>query len=279
MNRFFAIIISVFLVSISSCKNSDRDLDTGTDASHDLWVATNQFSNIIREIHKVAIVDSILNGVDTAFAIAPETCMDTMFRFPDAGPFPIDLVLLYTDTLVCDTTRERTGQIRAKFSGRYTDYGTTIKISTDSFGVAGVFFTGNIIMKMEAKSVDTIIYSINVIDGKLIDTKKVGNNVSLWDGNFTWYQYAGRTTVTAIDDDFRFTGFGDGMAQNGVIYSYTTNSHLELQADCEYESSGNLTLVSTNRQNRVLDFGNGNCDNKLVVSIPPVNGSHEVTIR
>jgi len=279
MKGFFIIAISIFLITFSACKNSDRDLDTGTDASKDFWVAANQFSNIIREVHKVAIVDSILNGVDTAFAIPPETCMDTMFRFPDAGPFPISLALVYTDTLVCDTARTRSGKIYADFSGRYTDFGTTIKINTENFEIDGVFFSGAITMTMQSKSADTIIYKISVTDGKIIDSKKIGNNVSLWDGDFTFYQYSGRSTVTAIDDNFKYFGSGTGMGQNGVIYSFTDQVAFDLQADCEYESEGQFTLVSTNRQNRVLKFGTGNCDNKMVVSIPPVNGDHEVSIR
>ena len=279
MKGFYAIVISILLISFPSCKNSDRDLDTGTDASHDFWVATNQLSNIIREVHKVAVVDSILNNVDTADVIPPETCMDTMFRTPDAGPFPINLDLVYSDTLICDTARERSGKINAKFSGLYSDYGTTIKITTDSFQIAGVYFTGTITMSMAGKSTDTLIYKVVVKDIKIIDTKKVGNNVALWSGSFTYVQYAGRTTVTANDDHFIYFGNGDGMAQNGVIYTYTSQSQANLQADCEYEGSGLFKLVSTNRQDRVLNFGNGSCNNKMVVSIPPVNGEHEVSIR
>ena len=279
MKGFYAMAISILLIFFSSCKNSDRDLDTGTDASHDFWVATNQLSNIIREVHKVAVVDSILNGVDSIDVIPPETCMDTMFRFPDVGPFPIDLELVYSDTLICDTARERSGKINAKFSGRYSDYGTSIKISVDSFQIANVYLTGTITMNMAGKSADTLIYKVVVTDGKIVDTKKIGNNVALWNGTFTYVQYAGRTTVTSNDDHFIYFGSGDGMAQNGVIYTYTTQQQANLQADCEYEGSGIFKLVSTNRQDRILNFGNGNCNNKMVVSIPPVNGEYEVSIR
>ena len=279
MKGIYAIVITIFILSFNSCKESQRDMDTGTDASHDFWVAANQFSNIIREVHKVAVVDSILNNIDTADVVAPETCMDTMFRTPDAGPFPIDLELVYSDTLICDTARVRSGKIHANFSGIYSNYGTTITISTDSFQIADVFFTGDITMKMVGKSTDTLIYEVTVTSGKIIDTKKVGNNVSLWDGQFIYFQYEGRSTVTAIDDNFLYHGSGNGLAQNGVIYTFSNTQWIDLQSDCEYESSGLITLVSSNRQNRVLNFGNGNCDNKMVVSIPPVNGDHEVTIR
>ena len=279
MKGFFAIIISILLISFSACKSSDRDLDTGTDASHDFWVATNQLSNIIREVHKVAVIDTVLNGVDTADVISPETCMDTMFRTPDVGPFPINLELVYSDTLICDTARERSGKINANFSGRYSDYGTTIEITADSFQIAGVYLTGKITMSMAGKSADTLIYKVTITDGKIVDTKKIGNNIALWNASYTYVQYAGRSTVTANDDHFVYIGSGDGMAQNGVIYTFKDQNQIFLQADCEYESSGIFKLVSTNRQDRFLNFGNGSCNNKMVVSIPPVNGEYDVSIR
>ena len=276
---FFA--FAIITLSFTSCKDSQRDMDTGTDASKDFWVGTNQLSNIIREVHKVAVVDSIINGIDSALVIAPETCMDTMYRTPDVGPFPIDLDLIYSDTLICDTARARSGKIRATFSGIYSNFGSTINIKTDSFQIAGVFFTGDILMRLINKNEDTLVFEVNIIDGSVLDTKEVGNNISLIDGTFIYTQYAGRSTVTSEDDDFLIRGSGKGTARNGLLYTFSNNQWARFDADCEHESSGSFTIVSTNstRQNRVIDFGNGNCDAKMVVSIPPVNGNYDVSIR
>ncbi len=281
MKGIFILATSILLLSFASCRNSERDLDTGTEDSREFWVAANQFSNIIREVHRVAVVDSILNGIDSIDVVAPENCVDTFYRNPDVGPFPIDLQIVYSDTVTCDASRTKTGRLNVRFSGIYTNYGTTITISPDSFALAGVFFTGDIVMQMVGKTADSIIYNVSVSNGSIRDAKVSAKNVSSWQGNFSIVQYNGRTTITSLDDNFLYYGNGSGIASNGIIYEFWNTEWANLDADCNYENSGEFKIVSTNsiRQDRFCKFGNGACDNKMTVSIPPVNGDYEVTIR
>lgn len=280
MKGIYLIAISILLLSFSACRDSERDLDNGTDDSRDFLIAANQFSNIIREVHRVAIVDSVLNGIDSIDVLAPENCIDTFYRNPDVGPFPIDLQIVYSDSVTCDESRTKTGRINAQFSGIYTTYGTTISITPDSFELAGIFFTGKIVMQCVGKTADTIIYNVSVSDGKIVDSKVSANNVSSWEGTFQIFQYSGRTTVTSLDDNFQYNGNGSGIANNGIIYDFSNTQWVNLDASCDYEDSGEFRIVSTNsvRQDRYCKFGNGACDNKMTVSIPPVNGDYEVTI-
>lgn len=278
MKHFFSIFLAVVLLAFGSCRESVRDMDTGTDDSQDMWVATNQMSNIIREFHRVVVVDSILNNVDSADALFPANCIDTFTRTPDTGPFPINLQIVYSDSVECEGDRTKTGRINVSMTGYYANFGTQIKITPDSFSMAGVYFKGDIDMVLIGKTPDSLLFQVHVLEAEIIDTKKAGNNVSRFSGIFTWLWYRGRLTVSSLDDQFIFFGDGNGLARNGVYYDFFNSDWCYLNSDCEYEGQGGFTLKSNNRENRILNFGNGNCDNKMVVSIPPVNGDYEVSI-
>ena len=113
MKGLLSIAIIFTLFTFSSCRNSDRDRDTSTQASAEFWIASNHFNTLMREIHKVAQVDSVLNNVPVADALKPDICNDSIMRTPDMGSYPIDLSIFYSDKNTCDGERNRSGKIIA----------------------------------------------------------------------------------------------------------------------------------------------------------------------
>lgn len=279
MKGIFAILFACTLISISSCRNSDRDLDSGTDTAKEYWVAVNNYANLIRMVHQVAVVDTVLMGIDSADAIPPEICLDTFTRVPDTGPFPIDLNIVFSDSTSCPGTKLATDTLKARFSGLHSQYGTKIIINPYHYKYDDYLITGFITWTVKYITTDTIAYDVTIQEGLIEDLRKSGNNKSYCSGTFTFYQSSGRKTVTSLDDDFLYVGDATGLAQNGVYYTATGSEWFSLPAGCFYETSGISTIVSENRQNRILDLGGGGCNNKMVVSIPPANGNYDVTIR
>lgn len=278
MRGLLAIAILVSLLTYSSCRNSDRDRDTSTESAEVFWMSTNHFNNIMREVHRVAIVDSILNDVDPAYALAPQICIDSFNRAPLDGPFPIDLTIYYGAAKTCTGVRNRAGKIQASFDGVYTDLGTKINISTTDYTVDGYQVSAEISMEVIYFSKDTITYDVWIKNGKLID-KKNKNNITIQEGHLNFSQYQGTKTVTADDDGFFISGSGNGIAQNGVIYTFQSEDLSILDANCEYETFGSYRLKAPNQLDRICEFGEGGgCDNIMQVAIPPANGDQVVQI-
>ena len=129
MKGFLSIVILALIFSITSCRNSERDLDTSTGSSESAWNGMNHFHTVMREVHRVAQVDSVLNGIAPSDALSPAICFDSLTRLPDSGPFPIDLSIFYNSDVECPDVRNRGGIIHASFDGLYSEVGTQINIS------------------------------------------------------------------------------------------------------------------------------------------------------
>lgn len=277
-------ILSVALVATlfftSSCNKSDRDLDSSTGSCESAWTSMNHFHNIMREIHRVAQVDSVLNGVSPTDAIAPTICMDSISRTPDSGPFPITLKIYYSEDNVCTDQSNRSGVIQATFDGPYSVLGTNIEISLDEYSSDNVAISGNISMTVTEVSTDTLIFDANIIDGSLLDLDKSGKNQSYFQGNLFFTNFSGRKTTPTTDDDFRIEGTGSGLAENGVIYAYKIENEMILKAGCEYEEFGSFRLSAPHSQDRIANVNEGDgCDNIFQVAIPPGNGNQVVEIK
>lgn len=272
-------IIPIMLLSMVSCKKPPSNIDRSTQSAKDAWTGMNQFHTIMREIHRVAQVDSILNQVPSMNAIAPSICSKSITRAPDIGPFPIDLTLTYDTAVKCTGQRSRSGEIIANFSGVYSNLGTIIQISLVDYMSENYLVSGDITMNVGKRSSDTLGFNVSILNGKIIDTRKTSLNTSYISGNIYFENNTGRATVSTTDDDFSISGAGEGIASNGVTYTYTIDNTFQLQATCTYAQVGSFTLLSPNASNRVCDVSpNTQCDGIMSVSIVSYGISEKVDI-
>ncbi|MGB1004230.1 MAG: hypothetical protein ACPGVC_08380 [Salibacteraceae bacterium] len=274
----FALLATILL--FGSCRESDRDRDTSTGSSVSAWNGMNHFHNIMREIHNVAQVDSTLNGVPPSDVVTPVNCMDSFNIVSGAVPGTNDLKIYYSKEKDCLGTRNRSGVITANFDGLYSAVGTTITVSLQNYEADDFSISGDISMKVVTSVIDTLSFDVEITNGKIIDNSKSGNNVSYFTANLLFINNAGRKTVPTTDDQFVVYGGGNGMAENGVIYSYTIDPELVLIPSCEFERFGTFNLSSPNAQERFCNVNEGDgCDKIMLVTIDPANGSQVVEMK
>lgn len=280
MKGFLSITILATLLLLGSCRNSERDRDDSTGSAESAWNGMNHFHNIMREIHNVAQVDSILNAVPPSLAIPPVNCMDSITRVFDPVLGNMDLKIFYSETKTCPNTRNRNGTIKAVFDGTYSTLGTTITVSLDDYEADNFSISGDITMTVVTSVIDTLSFDVVIRNGKITDNYKPGNNVSYFEADLSFVNNAGRKTIPTTDDQFVITGTGNGMAENGVIYSYEIENELILIPDCEFERFGSFTLSAPNTQKRTCNLNEGDgCDKKMLVTIAPANGAQLVEMK
>jgi hypothetical protein len=234
----------------------------------------NHFHTIMREVHRVAQVDSVLNAIPVANAIAPANCMDSMNRVSDLGPFPIDLTIFYSEQKECADQRNRSGQITANFDGLYSALGTTILITLVDYKADNFLISGNITMEVVKSVIDTLGFKATIANGNITNLNKAGNNTSYFEGALSFSNTTGRKTIPTTDDNFVITGEGLGIAENGVIYTYEIENDMVLLPTCEYERFGSFRLKAPNTGDRICNVNEGDgCDRIIQVTIPPANGS------
>ena len=167
----------------------------------------------------------------------------------------------------------------ANFDGKYGDLGTKINITTQDYEVDGYTVSAEIAMEVVHVAVDTLTFDVWITNGTITNNNIPANNISIQNSHIQFSHFNGRKTITTTDDNFVITGTGEGIAENGVIYTYSTGQEIIFQATCNYETFGSYTLKATDQQDRILEVGEGGgCDSKMSVTIPPANGNQIVEI-
>ena len=79
---------------------------------------------------------------------------------------------------------------------------------------------------------------------------------------------AGSNTPSYIwDDIYYISGSSNGINSNNRSYTITITDQLEKQMGCKWVKSGSMQIQPENLNTRILDFGDGTCDNDAIVTI------------
>ena len=80
-----------------------------------------------------------------------------------------------------------------------------------------------------------------------------------------------------LDDVYELTGSADGTDRQGQSYSVLITTALRVQFDCRWITEGVLELQPEDLALRTLDYGDGVCDNKAVLTIR--KKTYDITLR
>lgn len=274
-NNFFSKAVSavtlIAAISLSSCKKDAND--------ENYFVAYGQ-----------ATADETYNDAQN---IADEAAQNGTVSYKDENANALSGCALVTrDTLSTPrvTTidfgsgctgadgRTRSGQIIVTYDGPYRDPSTTINVSFNNYYVDGNQVLGNkTIINGGTNSNGHFFFNVSV-NGSIVLANGAGT-IS-WTSERVREWIAGESTFNRDDDQYSITGSANGVAANGDEFSATVIVPLirNLAPSCRrHFVSGKVLLQRTNRPDREVDFGNGNCDNEAIVT---VNGhSHTILLK
>jgi hypothetical protein len=78
---------------------------------------------------------------------------------------------------------------------------------------------------------------------------------------------AGSTTTTPWDDAYEITGSASGINRNDVAYTMTITQALRAEIGCPWLVSGIISISPEGGDERVVDFGSGDCNNGFTVTV------------
>ncbi len=263
----FVITSLATLVSVISCRKNDRSADNETQSSKDNSISENIFADIEAQLHEVASVQADVNKTNEISKIT--SCVQSITvtpALPDTT-FPKTLVIDYGNagSTACTDGSFRRGKIIAVFSGKYQDSATTITISFSNYYVNNYLVEGTkTITNNGHNSQGNLTYSIKVTNATI--TSPAGKKIS-WSANRTREWIAGASTAIVSDDEYLITGTAKGTSSNGNNYTITILDALRKKMDCRWLVSGKLSLQPQNLAERIIDYGNGDCDNQVVITV------------
>lgn len=250
---FIALAISTTLFS---CQKG-REREFGNGITTDDGTAENLFGDVFKVVDEVSASTAGIRENQIG-------CIDTIIV--DTLSTPRSITIDFgSDECEGNDGRVRKGILYITYTGRYREVGSVITIVPQNYTVDGYLLEGvKVIENLGLNNQEQLHYSI-MVDGSIT----APNNA--WDISWTanrirtWVE--GQSTPTIWDDAYLISGSGSGINRNEV--EYTTNITVPLRAEvgCRWIVSGALTISPDGYAERFIDFGNGECNNGIFVTV------------
>ncbi|MGL5112831.1 MAG: hypothetical protein ACRC6O_09345 [Flavobacterium sp.] len=155
----------------------------------------------------------------------------------------------------------RKGKLKITLSGLISTPKATMKIERENYYVNGLKVEGTIVYSNETSTPNVPQWSRTVTNGKLTNLDGI---VYFNSGTHIIKQTGGVGTPLLLTDNTyeMISGNHTVSKENGESVTLTVTAPLVKRYDCNYVSKGNLKVKGA-LLNGVIDYGNGECDNKL----------------
>jgi hypothetical protein len=236
----------------------------------------NETSSSIDDALAERIYDNVSNIADEAYSEKSGTLKSTDVRrlflgdcveiSLDTVSVPHALIIDFgTENCLCNDGRYRRGKIIVSFTGRYRHPGTVITHGFDDYYVDDNKVEGTkVVTNMGFNEANHMYYQIEVVG--VIFLANEGGTVS-WNSSQIREWVEGLFTFTLWDDVYLISGTSTGIRANGETWQRTTITPLRKELGCRHFVSGILEITPGERPVRILDYGDGECDNIATVTI------------
>ena len=274
-------ICSVFFIACQKSVNTNNNGSPTDEQKAQLSmssVAQDQADNIYNDVFaNVMGVNADLGiggGIGVFFSktnpgFGPDTmahCFTVTITPHDPFVFPKTVVIDFGTGCTGSDGHTRRGKIITVYTGPMIIPGSKATTTFDGFYTDSIKVEGTHIVQNNSTS-NHFIFSITVENGKL--TAPSGNFI-MWNKHITVTQIEGNGTPHfPLDDIFSITGSGNGTVKHGdntVQWSFEIIEPLIRKFICHWTIKGTVRLT-VNGITGILNYGNGDCDNKATLTI------------
>lgn len=252
------------ILTYNGCRK--EGVNYSTTAALDNSIAQSGFN----DLHNVVIQEAAENGFAGFYSALSETgkmadgCATVTFSAP-LGMYPNTMTVDFGTGCIGYLGIERSGKVIATFTGAYKETGTVITITTEGYHVNGNLVEGIKTITNTGENADgNIVFNIVVTDGKI--TLVDGSTIE-WNAIREREWIEGDETAIISDDIYLISGASNGINRDDVAFSETITSDLRVEMDCRYIVAGTREIAPEGLDTRVVDYGEGACDNLISVTI------------
>jgi len=263
-------VLALATLVISGCKKTPATTDSDTNSSNENAFAQARF-NETGNISDQAAANSM-----TSYRLNPNANNGSLLShcatvtFDTINHFNSDTIEVNfgPTNCLCADGRNRRGIIYVGYTKpHYWDSLDVITLTFSNYFVDDYGISGTKTMTNEGRINGQQTYNSTVVNGTI--TKPNNGGSFTWNSNITRKWTAGESTPWWwLDDAYQFTGTSNGVSSTGAGYTATIMTPLTWECSCPlYFVSGVLDFTPTGHATRVIDYGNGACDNICTVTI------------
>jgi hypothetical protein len=255
MHKITLLLTAFVVVFTFGCRKKDKDLSLFS--ARDSAFAELIFSDVQKVVEDVA---KDTDGIRDRVLCIDEIVIDTL-----STPRSI-LIDFGTDVCEDGNGVVRQGKIFTTYTGRLRETGTIITTtfidySIDGYGVQGTHTVSN----LGLNSSDHPYFLVNV-DNASITSPDNSFTIS-WDSTRQREWIEGYETQWLVDDEFLITGQANGINRFGDPFEMVITQPLKITFVCPWIVSGTIEATPDDNFVRVLDYGNGTCDNNATITV------------
>ena len=271
VNLFLSAIIAISFVFTSCEKDESGDptMNEEMEVSEDDALMTDVFDDAFND----AELAEMESGLKSAAAI---TCREV-----DKEWSGDTLIITITYNGECEAqifnrTRSKSGKIIIKrFGGRRYVAGATRIMTFENYYVNNVHVEGTQTVVSQGLNQDSteVMFNIDLVGGKL--TFEDGTEVTR-DAEKTRLRFFGESWIDLSDDYWMIDGKSTGVNYLGNTYTRTLSGLTALYT-CRHFVSGIVEIEINDESPIILDYGEGECDDKATIS--KGGASREITLK
>ncbi len=257
------VVFVTFAMVVTGCKkNNDIELEDTTISQDDAY-AESTFENV-GDIADEAY-DIGTGGNLKAFPGDRMFLSECATVTLDTTGFPLTLTIDFgEENCLCRDGKYRRGKIIVTFTGRYFQPGTVITHGFEDYFVNDASVEGTkVVTNMGENDNGNLYFTIEVVG---VIQKEDGSTFS-WNSSRVREWIQGSDTHNRWDDIYLITGTASGIRPNGLTWEREIINALRVELACRFIVSGTIELRPEDRPVRLLDYGNGDCDNVATVLI------------
>ncbi len=258
-NKILGILLSSGLIWLSSCnKDSDTIANDFVTSSEDYTAQQD-----LLDANESEITDQIDAGL---LALTTRSFPTRTWTNPK-GTFPNTLTIDYgPDGVTGPYGHVRKGKIIVQISAPLKTVGSVRTVSHQDFFIDDVRVEGTVSLTNQGPNGSgQNIYLRNVVGRKL--TFPSGKTIN-WNANQIITQLEGNATPDIrLDDVWSILGTSSGTNRSGKQFNVSTPDALVFKFTCPWIVQGSI-LLSVDNNSLSIDYGDGNCNNDALLTLP-----------
>jgi hypothetical protein len=268
--KILMMITALAVLSFSSCKKDSSTSGVIDQASLNLADDDAVTDVVYEDVFNTAdnatiILDQMVKSLDArSLTVVSDSCPAITVTRPTASLWPKTVTVDYGTSCTGINDNVRSGKIIIDVTGPRLQVGSKRTITFANYFFNGIKVEGTKVLEnMGYNNNQNLVISVKLTDGKLTlpDGKTIERTV---DHQSEWT--AGLLTKNIWDDECLITGTSAGKNIDGVAYTNTIMTALHWTRACRFIVSGVVNIQREGKDPVQLDYGNGDCDAKAVVT-------------